>query len=151
MKKKNKMRKFRITAITALVMLFFASVIHAQSRMITVNVTQIDVKKGGKVKIGIYDSNEFPVVGKELFGIALEVKEPSVTHVFNNIPVGKYAVAVFQDENNDGILNKNSFGAPKERYGFSKNKYAMFGSPDFEDVSFEVKENNPISFTINLE
>lgn len=108
-------------------------------------------KKGGKVKIGIYVSNGFPVVGKEVFGIDLEVKEPSVTHVFKNIPVGKYAIAVFQDENIDGILNKNLFGAPKERYGFSTNKYGMFGPPDYEDVSFEVKENNPISLTINLE
>lgn len=136
--------------MTAFIMLF-ASAVYAQTGMISVNVTQIDVKKGGKVKIGIYVSNGFPVVGKEVFGIDLEVKEPSVTHVFKNIPVGKYAIAVFQDENIDGILNKNLFGAPKERYGFSTNKYGMFGPPDYEDVSFEVKENNPISLTINLE
>ena len=136
--------------MTAFIMLF-ASAVYAQTGMISVNVTQIDVKKGGKVKIGIFDSNGFPVVGKEVFGIDLEVKEPSVTHVFKNIPVGKYAIAVFQDDNIDGILNKNLFGAPKERYGFSTNKYGIFGPPDYEAVSFEVKENNPISLTINLE
>jgi uncharacterized protein (DUF2141 family) len=45
----------------------------------------------------------------------------------------------------------NFLGIPKEPYGFSKNKFGKFGPPDFEDASFEVKENNPISLTINLE
>jgi uncharacterized protein (DUF2141 family) len=143
------MREFRISAITALIMLF-ASVVYAQTGTITVHVAHIDVKKGGKVKIGVYDSKGFPAVGKEVFGIDLDVKEPSVTHVLKDIPVGKYAIAVFQDENSDGILNKNLFGGPKELYGFSTNKYGKFGPPGYEDVSFEVKENKPISLTINL-
>jgi uncharacterized protein (DUF2141 family) len=42
------------------------------------------------------------------------------------------------------------FGVPKEPYGFSKNKYGMVGPPDFEDVSFEVTKENPVSLTINL-
>ena len=143
------MRMFRIPSITALVMLL-ASGVCAQAGTVTVQVTHIDVMKGGKVKIGIYDAHGFPIVGKEIYGIDLEVKELSVTHVFKSIPVGRYAVAVFQDENNDGILNKNLFGFPKELYGFSTNKYGMFGPPDYLDVSFEVKENTPVLLMINL-
>lgn len=144
------MRKFSIATIIALLM-FLVSTVYAQTGTIAVKVTQIDVKEGGKVKIGVYDSKGFPVVGKDIVGIDLEVKGTSVTYVFKNIPVGKYAIAVFQDENIDGKLNKNLFGAPKEPYGFSKNKYGMFGPPDFEDVSFDVKEDISISLTINLE
>jgi len=87
----------------------------------------------------------------EINGIDLEVKGTSVTYVFKTVPVGKYAIVVFQDENMDGKLNKNLFGAPKEPYGFSKNKYGMFGSPEFKDVSFEVENEKNISLTINLE
>jgi uncharacterized protein (DUF2141 family) len=130
--------------------MLLVSTVYAQTGTVDVKITQIDAKKGGKVKIGIYDSKGFPDVGKEVDGIDLEVKGTSVTYVFKNIPVGKYAIAVFQDENIDGKLNKNLFGVPKEPYGFSKNEYGMFGPPDFEDVSFDVKEDISISLTINL-
>lgn len=143
------MRKFSIATIITLLMLL-VSTVYAQTGTVAVKVTQINVKKGGKVKIGIYDSKGFPVVGKEADGIELEVKGTSATYVFNKIPVGKYAIAVFQDENIDGKLNKNLFGVPKEPYGFSKNEYGKFGPPDFEDVSFDVKEDISISLTINL-
>jgi len=146
------MRKFNIATIVALLTIF-ASDVYAQTETgtITVKVAQIDVKEGGKVKIGIYDSIGFPTVGKEVVGVDLEVKKASATYTFKDIPVGRYGIAVFQDENNDGKLNKNLFGAPKEPYGFSKNKYGIFGPPDFDDVSFTVKEKEAISLTVNLE
>ena len=131
--------------------MFFTSVIYAQTGMITVNITQIDVEGGGKVKIGIYDRSGFLDVGKEVIGVDIKVAEQSITYDFNNIPVGKYAIAVFQDKNNDDILNKNLFGAPKEPHGFSKNKYGMFGPPDFKDISFDVRKGQSISLKINLE
>ena len=108
------------------------------------------VKEGGKIKIGIYDSKGFPFLGKEIDGLVIEIKGTSATYVFKNIPAGKYAISVFQDSNVDGILNKNMFGVPKEPYGFSNNKYGKFGPPNFEDVSFDVKEGTSISLTINL-
>ncbi len=144
------MGKLSIATIITILM-FLVSTVYAQTGTIVVKVTQIDVKEGGKVKIGIYDFKGFPVVGKELNGINLEVKGASVTYVFKNIPVGKYGIAVFQDKNVDGKLNENLFGAPKEAYGFSKNKYGIFGPPDFEDISFDVEEDISISFTIILE
>ena len=144
------MRKFSIATIITILM-FLVSTVYAQTGTIAVKVTQIDVKEGGKVKIGIYDSKGFPVVGKELNGIILKVTGTSITHVFKNIPVSKYAIAVFQDENSNGKLDTDLFGAPTEPYGFSKNEYGMFGPPDFEDVSFYVKENKSISLIINLE
>ena len=111
------------------------------------------IKKGlgGKIKIGIYRSEGFLVMGKEAERTELEVKKSSfVSYCFKNIPAGPYAIAVFQDKNNDGKLNKNLFGAPKEPYGFSNNKYGRFGPPEFEDVCFEVKENKSVFLTIHL-
>ena len=132
-------------------LLLLVSSAYAQTGTISVNVTQIDIKKGGRVKIGIYDAAGFPVVEKAVAGIDLEVNGSSVDYVFDKFPVGKYAIAVFQDENMDNKLNKNLFGVPKEPYGFSKNKYGKLGPPDFEDVAFEVKENRSVSITIKLE
>jgi uncharacterized protein (DUF2141 family) len=144
------MRKFSgATIITLLVLL--VSTVYAQAGTIAVKVTQIDVKGGGEVKIGVYASEGFPLIGKDLEGGDLKVKESSVTHVFNNIPVGIYAIAVIQDENMDGKLTKNFFGAPKEPYGFSKNQYRLFGPPKFKDVSFAVENEGKVSLTVNLE
>ena len=144
------MREFSMATVITLFILL-VSTAYAQTGTIAVKVAQIVVQEGGKVKIGIYGPKGFPVVGKEIHGINLEVKGTSAEYVFKNIPVGNYAIAVFQDVNNDGKLNKNLFGAPSEPYGFSENQYGIFGPPDFEDVSFHIKENKSISFTINLE
>ena len=48
-------------------------------------------------------------------------------------------------------MDTNLFGAPKENYGFSKNVFGTFGPPDFEDVSFTVKNGKVANLTINLE
>ena len=144
------MKKINIIVIIVLFTVF-VSAVHAQTGTITVKVTQIDVKEAGQIKIGIYNSIAFPNIGKEIVGIELEVTEATVMYTFENIPVGRYGIAVFQDKNNDGKLNKNLFGAPIEPYGFSNNKYGMFGPPDFDDISVAVKGKDAISLTINLE
>ncbi len=41
----------------------------------------------------------------------------------------KIAIAVFHDENDDGMLNKNAVGFPSERYGFSRNVRGLMGPP----------------------
>ena len=143
------MRQLNIATIMTLLILL-TSTAYAQTGTVAVKVTQIDVKEGGKIKIGIYDSKGFPFLGKEIDGLDIEINGTSATYVFKNIPAGKYAISVFQDSNVDGILNKNMFGVPKEPYGFSNNKYGKFGPPNFEDVSFDVKEGTSISLTINL-
>ncbi|MCK5876354.1 MAG: DUF2141 domain-containing protein [Candidatus Marithrix sp.] len=146
------MKKFNIINMV-IFFTIFASTVYAQSEVgiITVEVTQIDVKESGKVKIGIYDSTGFPIIGKEIVGVDLLVTKTSITHIFKEIPIGQYGIAVFQDKNNDGKLNKNLFGVPTELYGFSKNIYGIFGPPDFGDISFVVKEKDVISLIINLE
>jgi len=144
------MRTTRIAAITILFM-FLSTPVWAQTGSVSVTVNQIDVAKGGKVSIGLYDDKGFPVIGKGVKEVALDVKETSLSYVFTGIPAGKFAIAVFQDENSDGQLNKNMVGAPKEPYGFSKNVYGMFGPPDFEDVAFDVEEEQLTSLSITLE
>ena len=47
------------------------------------------------------------------------------------------------DENNNGILDKNFLGIPKEGYGFSTNPF-VFGTPDFDDAKFELNSDKSI-------
>jgi uncharacterized protein (DUF2141 family) len=65
---------------------------------------------------------------------------PEVSVSFPDIPTGRYAIKVYQDENGDGRLNRNLFGAPAEPFGFSNNARARFSMPPFEAVRIEVKQ-----------
>jgi uncharacterized protein (DUF2141 family) len=55
---------------------------------------------------------------------------------FPSLPPGTYAVAVYQDENGNGVLETNAFGIPKEPLGFSRNPSARFGPPRFTAAAF---------------
>ena len=52
---------------------------------------------------------------------------------WSDIPFGEYAIAIYQDLNNNGVLDKNVFGYPSEPFGFSKNFKPRFSAPDFDD------------------
>ena len=67
---------------------------------------------------------------------------------FYEIPIGQYAVSVFHDENDDGKLNTGFLGIPNEPYGFSNNPVIVFGSPNFEDCSFQVDKNKVVEIVL---
>ena len=50
----------------------------------------------------------------------------------------RLAVSAFHDANTNSRLDKNSFGIPTERYGFSKNPKRGFGPPKFIETALEL-------------
>lgn len=105
----------------------------------------------GVVQIGLYNSEDgFTEYDKSFKGGEVKAKKESVLYTLTSIPAGTYAIAIWHDENEDKILDTNMFGVPKEKYGFSHNKFGKFGPPDFEDVSFTVDGDKEISLTINM-
>jgi len=131
--------------------LFLGANIYAQTGKVDVTVTGINVEKGGNVRVGVYKAEGFPTVREEIYGKDVEVKEGTISVSFEDVAIGTYAIAVFQDKDTDGKLDSNLFGAPTEPYGFSNNVYGRFGPPDFEDVSFKVENGEIVSKKINLE
>jgi uncharacterized protein (DUF2141 family) len=71
----------------------------------------------------------------------IRVVDQQAQVVFTNLPYGWYGISIYQDENNNGTMDKNAMGIPKEAYGFSNNARGFFGKPDYEDVKFEL--NSP--------
>ena len=131
--------------------LFLGANIYAQTGQVEITVTGINVKKGGVIKIGLYEKDGFPAIGKEIIGKDVIVTDNQITVILKDIPSGTYAIAIIEDKNSDGEHNTNLFGSPTEPYGFSNNVYGRFGPPDFEDVSFNVENGKTVSKTINLE
>jgi uncharacterized protein (DUF2141 family) len=54
------------------------------------------------------------------------------------LPAGEYALSVFQDVNDDGKLERNFIGMPKEPAGLSNNLQPKFGPPKYKDAKFAV-------------
>ncbi len=138
-------------SLMALIIMVLATPVFTQTENVKITITGIENTKGNIV-IGIYDSeNTFPDFGKEFQGAKVKpTKAESINYTFKDLPAGTYAIAVWHDENDNQKIDKNIFGAPKEKYGFSNNKYGTFGPPDFTDVSFMVEKGKNITLTINM-
>ena len=137
--------------VLLIVVLFLGANIYAQTGVVNVAVTGVKINKGGIVKVGLYKHDGFPEIGKEIMGENIDVTKNEIEVSFKDVPVGIYAIAIIQDKNSDGEHNTNLFGAPTEPYGFSNNIYGRFGPPSFEDVSFEVKDDEAVSLKVNIE
>ncbi len=67
------------------------------------------------------------------------------------LPAGEYALSVFQDVNDDGKLQRNFIGIPKEPAGLSNNLRPKFGPPRYKDALFSVTEGAVTEQKIALE
>lgn len=68
------------------------------------------------------------------------VRGETATFVVEDLEPGKYAVAVFHDENDDGKMNMRLKIFPKEGFGLSGT--LKMGKPCFEDAAFEVRDGS---------
>ena len=115
---------------------------------LTVTVTNIQNAKG-KISFGLFRKQDsFPIKGKQFKGVFIETTKSKTKYTFQNLEKDDYAVAVYHDENNNGILDKNLVGAPTEAYGFSRNARGMFSAPSFVEAKIELKDNKSIEIWI---
>jgi uncharacterized protein (DUF2141 family) len=106
---------------------------------LTVQVTGLRSSEG-QVRIAIFNSaKEFTKTPFQAKEVKIDGKQ-TVEHTFS-LPKGKYAIAVYHDENENGKLDKNLVGIPKEDYGFSNNARGTMGPPSFEEASISVGES----------
>ena len=132
--------------ILFLSMMLAASVASAQNSL-TVVVDGIE-KSNGKVVVAVYDSDNFqkqPLY----YGMAkVEQDGEEVRVIIENVASGKYAVAVFHDENDNDKLDTGTFGIPKEKYGFSNNARGKMGPPAFQNCMINIIEDTEINITV---
>jgi uncharacterized protein (DUF2141 family) len=73
----------------------------------------------------------------------------SVVITIDGIPPGIYAAQAYQDENDNGRLDRNWLGLPTEGIGFSNDAQFYFGPPAFADSAFKLTaRGGAISFPI---
>ena len=62
---------------------------------------------------------------------------------FPSVPAGTYAISAYHDENDNGLLDANFLGIPKEGVGATNDAKAHFGPPKFKDAKFLI-EGKPL-------
>jgi uncharacterized protein (DUF2141 family) len=125
--------------------LYFLGAVFLSPSNLKVVVKNIQVGKGSIV-IEIYD-NENNFFKKPVAAKRVKADNESLDFIFD-IPEGVYAVAVYQDLNDNKILDKGIFNIPKEPYGLSNNYRPHFSAPHFNDCKFKVTEDTTMTITL---
>jgi uncharacterized protein (DUF2141 family) len=111
---------------------------YAQGK-IEVTVKNIKEQKGS-IRVGLF-TNESDFLKKAVDGKVVKVNGNEAKVVFENLKEGDYAVSVIHDENDNGELDTNGIGIPKEGFAFGNNAMGMFGPPSFDKAKVQVKKS----------
>jgi uncharacterized protein (DUF2141 family) len=95
----------------------------------------------GFVLVALHDrADAFPQdTSRAVAGVKLKPSRGVVSHTFKDLRPGTYAFAAIHDENNNGKLDTNPFGLPKEGFGFSRDPRVQFSAPRFDEAAFPVE------------
>ena len=107
---------------------------------LTVTITGVEEQKG-KLQVALFNTAEgYPDKAKPYKAKVIDVTGgDSWQAVFEDLPAGDYAVAVYHDKNGNGKLDKNLVGIPVEDYGFSNDtRGTRMSAPSFEDTKMAV-------------
>jgi uncharacterized protein (DUF2141 family) len=132
----------------ATVVLFAGSFQCAAQGNLEVTIKNIKTESGS-IRVGLFsDEKSFLKTAAE--GKVVKASANEVTVRFENLKPGDYGLSVIHDENENGELDTNMMGLPKEGFAFGNNAMGMFGPPDFEKAKLRVEDKKLISQTISL-
>ena len=111
----------------------------AQSSL-EIHVDNIKSKKGS-IRFGLFTS-EADYLKNPVEKRVIKSTGKDVTIVFENLQPGDYALSVIHDENENGELDSNALGIPKEGFGFGNNALGSFGPPSFEKAKIKIADQD---------
>lgn len=108
------------------------------SGTVTLSVGGIESDKG-RLLIWLYDREDaFPKADRAARRFAVAIEGKKVDFEIPALAPGEYALSVVHDENDNGRLDSNLIGIPKEPVGVSNNAKGSFGPPKWKDAKFAV-------------
>ncbi|MFY0603541.1 MAG: DUF2141 domain-containing protein [Flavobacteriaceae bacterium] len=127
-----------------LVIVFFLGLLSVSSQneesyTLTIEVSVTKYNKG-KILLALYDHPDH-YMKKSIHSVSEKVVNHKAIIKFKNLKKGDYAYSLFHDINNNGKLDNNFFGVPKEPYGFSNKERGRFGPPKYHKVKFTIDKN----------
>ena len=119
----------------------------------TLTVVISDVRSDiGVLNIGIYDNKNDWLGSSTVQKRSLTVLEHNVGGVVTTsfeVEPGEYAISVHHDDNDNGKMDTNFIGIPKEPTGLSNGAVPKFGPPKYKDAAFRVT-NEDLEMPIKL-
>ncbi len=130
------------------ILLCLAAVLAITNYQLEIAVT-LPENATGKLYLVIYD-NENDFLGEKgeltVYDLAELREDPTIK--INQVKEGIYAFVAFIDENNNGVMDKNRLGIPKEPIGFSVSKMGLFGPPSFKKASYQIPGTKSVELVI---
>jgi uncharacterized protein (DUF2141 family) len=100
------------------------------------------------VVVGVYGpENRFPDTRDKLKEYRLKPRNGKFIARIKDLQYGEFALAVYQDINGDGKIDRNLIGIPREPFAFSNNYRPVTKAPSFRDCKFSY---NSSTNTINI-
>jgi len=146
------MKNFLKAPALALALSCACSMPTANAAELTITLEGIQ-SNAGKILVRLYSGKEGwlkddGTVAKEELSLA-DWSEGSLVTVMD-LEAGEYAISAYQDEDDDGELDSNFIGIPKEPAGMSNKPKARMGPPRYEDAAFVLPEEGlAISVKLN--
>ena len=106
----------------------------------------------GALNIAIYDNKNDWLGSSMVHKRSLTVLEHKVGGVVTTsfeVEPGEYAISVHHDDNDNGKMDTNFIGIPKEPTGLSNGAVPKFGPPKYKDAAFLVG-NEDLEMPIKL-
>jgi uncharacterized protein (DUF2141 family) len=129
--------------LNIILILLFALFQGGDNYRLTVSVSGLKPLKGD-LYISLHSRPEyFQIADSAFMKKKIAVNEEIEILRFEHVPAGKYAIAVYHDENRNGEMEMNEKGFPLEGYGFSL-KSKFLGKPKFEQAAFELSGNDTV-------
>lgn len=97
--------------------------------------------KKGQLFVALYNTEE-DFLKEAMEGAIVAVENGIATVLFEQLNYGTYAVSSFYDKNDNGKLDTNFLGIPKEPTAMSNNAKGSFGPPKFKDAKFMLASKN---------
>lgn len=144
--------KFLIKSISIFLFLLGIENLTAQEATLILKLRNIEIIQGNILVSLTNDSSQFANFSSSQGSRVQKVgvKSSEQDFVFEGLKTGWYAIAVFQDLNENDSLDTKRFRIPAEPFGFSNNALARFRPPWFKSARFYVDGNKPVIQDINL-
>ena len=113
---------------------------------LTITVSNINHNKG-IIRACLFTSSK-TYLGKGEVCTELPATKGTVILEFRELPLTRYALVVYHDENANGKIDLGLFRIPTEPYGFPGNPSAFFGPPSFEDAVIEIAADTSVAIRL---
>ncbi len=112
-----------------------APVTQKKAYSVTIHIKDLR-NNDGVILMSLQDGNKKTIQRKKV-----SIQNHEVKVQFDGLASGKYAIKYIHDENEDGKMNTNFMGIPKEGFGFANDARGSMGPPDFEKTTFKLSKD----------